>query len=232
MMPKEVYDVLVELHVPKPNLHHANTVITSCTFLENGALLSRGYVEKHGLEQTPQASDDVDKRYGIWDAVFLDHVDIHLRGGRKKGPNQYGPVLFVFDLDLLLHLPAGTDVRVTQNNPVHWTDKQKDEDRWYIDADELKKKIGYGDFDKMLVIKTPDGKVDFPGRRAEITLDDPKRQMSAGTDAYQHAEQRLKDAAEKGGIIAHISAHQCQPGCICVAKYAAFFPVYFDSRFV
>lgn len=71
-------------------------------------------MEKHGLRQTPQSSDATDKKYGIWDAVFLDHVDIHYRGGRKKGPNQYGPVLFVLSLDVLLRLPAGTDVRVTE----------------------------------------------------------------------------------------------------------------------
>ncbi len=100
MNAKDVYDVLVQLQVPPPNLHHANTVTTSCTFLENGALLSRGYVQKYGLEQTPQGSDDIDKKYGIWDAVFLDQVDIHFRGGRRKGPNQYGPVLFVLDLDV------------------------------------------------------------------------------------------------------------------------------------
>jgi hypothetical protein len=232
MIPKDVYDILVQLHVPKPDLHHANTVTTSCTFLENGALLSRGYVETHRLEQTPQASDAIDKKYGIWDAVFLDHVDIHFRAGRKKGPNQYGPVLFVLDLDVLLHLPTGTDVRVTRTNPVHWTDKQKDEERWYADADELRKSIGYGDFDKMLVIQTPDGKIDFPNRRAQIALDDPKRQMSTGADAYHHAERRLKAAAEKGEIIADISPHQCQSGCICVAKYAVYPPVYFNSKFV
>jgi hypothetical protein len=205
--------------------------MTSCTFLEQGALLSRGYVEKHGLTQTTQGSDAIDKRYGIWDAVFLDHVDIHHRGGRRKGPNQYGPVLFVLHLDVLLRVPPGTDVRVTRMNPVHWTDKQKDDERWYLTADELSRNISYGDFDKMLVIAAPHGKIDFPDRKVRIALDDPGRKMSGGADAYSHAEQRLKAAAAKGGLLVDISRHQCQDGCICVARYGGYDANYFDSRY-
>ncbi len=36
------------------NLYHANTVLTSNTFMENGHLLSREYVEANALLQTPQ----------------------------------------------------------------------------------------------------------------------------------------------------------------------------------
>lgn len=43
------------------HLYHANTVMTACTFLENGGLLSRGYVEENGLRQTSQGSDSKDK---------------------------------------------------------------------------------------------------------------------------------------------------------------------------
>lgn len=229
MTPKEVYDVLKKIGAQ--HLHHANTVTTSCTFLEHGALLSRGYVESHGLKQTPQDSDAIDKKYGIWDCVFLDHVDIHYRGGRAKGPNQYGPVLFVFELNVLLGLPRGTDVRVTKMNPTRWTNRQKDEDRWYLSADELAKSIGYGDFDKMLVITTPSGKVDFPGGPVRIALDDPNRKMSTGADAYRHAEQRLKAASQKGKITINITPHQCRDGCICVATYKSYNIPYFDSRF-
>ena len=40
MNPREVYDVLIKIGAR--TLHHANTITTSCTFLESGALLSRG----------------------------------------------------------------------------------------------------------------------------------------------------------------------------------------------
>lgn len=229
MKPREVYDVLKNIGVT--NLHHANTVTTSCTFLEHGALLSRGYVERHDLKQTPQGSDDLDKRFRIWDDVFLDHVNIHHRGGRRKGPNQYGPVLFVLELAILLQLPSGTDVRVTRMNPIRWTANQKDEDRWFLASSDLSGNVSFGDFDKMLVIRTPDGKIDFPDRKVKIMLDDPKRPLSSGVDAYGHAEQRLLKAAQQGRVVATIASHQCQPECQCVQKYASYGSTYFDSRF-
>ena len=82
MQAAEVYAVLRQIGVTQ--LHHANTVTTSCTFLEQGGLASRGFVEDRHLSQTAQpASDEIDKRYGIWHDVFLDHVDIHYRAGLK-----------------------------------------------------------------------------------------------------------------------------------------------------
>lgn len=47
------------------HLYHANTVKTSCTFLRNGGLLSRGAVEKLKLEQSPQSSDEIDKKFDV-----------------------------------------------------------------------------------------------------------------------------------------------------------------------
>lgn len=117
MKPSDVYEVLKGIGASR--LHHANTVTTSCTFLEHGGLLSRGYVESHHLEQTYQPSDDIDQKYGIWDRVFVDHVDIRYRAGRVKGPNQYGPVLFELPLDILLNLPTASDVLVTKMNPIY-----------------------------------------------------------------------------------------------------------------
>jgi hypothetical protein len=74
-------------------LYHANTIRTSCTFLANGGLLSRGAVEARGLQQTPQRSDGDDRRYGVWDDIWLDGVDIHAQARRE---NVYGPVLFIY----------------------------------------------------------------------------------------------------------------------------------------
>jgi len=64
MKPSDVYAVLKQSRVA--HLYHANSVTTSCTFLEQGGLLSRGFVQKSGFSQTAQSSDDVDKKYGIW----------------------------------------------------------------------------------------------------------------------------------------------------------------------
>jgi hypothetical protein len=229
MKPDAVYQVLKDIGAT--HLHHANTVTTSCTFLEHAALLSRGYVENHGLAQTAQPSDDIDKKYEIWDRVFVDHVDIHYRGGRVKGPNQYGPVLFVFSLDLLLTLPAGSDVLVTKMNPIYWNDMQKEGDRWYLNPEELAQNIKYGNFDKMLVIHTTDGKVDLPGKQAQIALDEPHRLLSSGKDAHAFAEERLRQSAKTGGVTAVIERHECRYDCTCVEKYKGYDQAYFDTRF-
>lgn len=84
-----VFEALSEKGVTE--LHHANSVATACQFIRAGSLLSRGSVERLGVAQTPQASDEADRRYSIWFDVFLDSVDIHKRASRA---NVYGPVMF------------------------------------------------------------------------------------------------------------------------------------------
>ena len=230
MQGADVYKVLKQIGAT--HLHHANSVTTSCTFLEQRGLLSRGFVEDQGLKQTAQpSSDEIDKKYGIWDRIFLDHVDIHDRAGRKKGPNQYGPVLFVVDLDILLGLPPGSDVLATKRNPVHWYNNEPDGERWFQSTEELAKNIHFGDFDNMLVIQTPSGMLDFPKHGVRVFLDDPQRQLSSGENAYSYAESRLKTAAATGKIEALIERRKCWDECICVKKYATYSPQKFDFFF-
>lgn len=229
MKPDAIYEVLKGIGATQ--LHHANTVTTSCTFLEHAALLSRGYVENQGLAQTYQGSDAIDKKYGVWNRVFVDHVDIHHRGGRVKGPNQYGPVLFSFDLNILLTLPTGSDVLVTKTNPIHWNPSQTDGDRWYLTPEELTNSMHYGNFDNMLVINTTDGKVDFPNKPALISLDEPQRNLSSGKDAYASAEERLLESAKAAGVAVAIDKHNCRPDCTCVEKYKGYPQKYFDRIF-
>ena len=229
MQGSDVYSVLQSIRATK--LYHANSVTTSRTFFKQGGLLSRCFVENHKLSQTRQGSDLIDKRYGIWDRIFVDHVDIHYRGGRKKGPNQYGPVLFVFDLDILLGLPEGSEVCVTKMNPIYWRDNQSNNERWFESVEKLAENIRLGDYDKMLVIQTPSGKLVFPNRRARILLDDPQRQISLGENAYTYAESRLNSAAAAGQIKASIEPHECCSGCICTEKYARYSPGDIDFWF-
>ena len=217
MLGSEIYPVLKNLGAT--DLYHANSVATSCTFLEQGGLLSREYAESNGLKQTPQKSDQEDKKFGIWDRIFLDHVDIHARGGRKQAPNHYGPVLFQLDLDILLQLPEGADILVTKYNPMYWKDNESDSDHWFRNLEELAKSIHLGDFQKMLVIQTPTGQLDFPNRRTRVILDDPRRQTSSGEDAYEYAQRQLAEAAEVGKVEVSISQRACQDGCVCLEQY-------------
>jgi hypothetical protein len=127
MLVTDVYEVLTSIGAT--TLHHANTVTTSCSFLTLRGLASRALVESSGLSQTRQYSDDIDKRYNIWHCVFVDHVDIHSRGGRVKGPNQYGPVLFKLELEALLTLPRDTHIFITKKNPVNFVFGEADDQR-------------------------------------------------------------------------------------------------------
>ena len=187
---------------------------TSRTFLEQGGLLSRGFVEDHGLNQTAQFSDQSDKKNGIWHRIFLDHVDIHDRAREK---NLYGPVLFEFDLNILLTLAARSEILVTRKNPVHWNERDPDSERWFRTKDELARHIRFGDFGKMLVIKTPSEKLDFPNRKALIILDDPQRKLSSGENAYTHAKNRLTTTASP--VNASIERRECRKGCSCAKEY-------------
>ena len=59
-------------------LCHVNTAATSLTFLRNGGLLSRQYIEDHAMTcfQTMQKSDDKDKEFGIFNDIFFDVKNI------------------------------------------------------------------------------------------------------------------------------------------------------------
>ncbi len=152
--------------------YHANSVLTACTFLEAAALLSRGYVEKHKLKQTPQSSDQTDKKYGIWNDIFLDTVDIHDRARRK---NHYGPVLLVLDVESVLNDKTleGT-LRITRENPIHWSDGQQPKDRYFETVEEFANSFSFGDFGKHFTFRPESGKVPLAGRLNHILLDDPQ----------------------------------------------------------
>lgn len=129
----EVFTILKEKDVQY--LYHANTVATALTFIEEGALLSRHYVESNGLFQTPQDSDEKDKHYGIWDDVFIDGVDNHFQ---HKRHNIYGPVLFVLKPELLLEINKHP-LLVTRYNPQYWDNFPTWKSRYIADLTELKR---------------------------------------------------------------------------------------------
>jgi hypothetical protein len=199
--------------------------------LEQGGLLSRGFVESKGLKQTAQLSDEIDKKFLIWDHIFLDHVDIHGRAGRVKGPNQYGPVLFSFDLGVLLNLPESSTVSVAKSNPIYWQDGQPDSERWFQSTDEFANNLKFGDFEKMLVILTESKRLDFPNRKVAIILDDPHRAVSSEVDAHGQAKELLMAAATQGNVDVSIFSRICRDSCSCVTKYGGFESKYFDSLF-
>jgi len=223
---KRVYEVLQEKGVE--TIYHANSVITACQFLRTGSLMSRGTIERKGLYQTPQKSDQTDKQYGIWFDVFADSADIH---ARAKRANVYGPVLFVIDSELIKNTYTGK-MWATKLNSTKW-DGTPYEQRWFVSADEFEKNFVRGRFDQMIVFRHCDGELPFKKYLKEIILDDPQLSTSKSkVDYYSMAYGALRLAITEDGIDVKIKKRKCPDNCSCLEYYqsdsdkseAMFFP--------
>jgi hypothetical protein len=169
--PKLVYQILKEKGVS--NLYHANTVLTSLTFIREKALLSRKYVEENNLIQTEQKSDELDKLYNVWDSVFLDGLDLHKKYSRA---NFYGPILFVMKLELLLS-PSISNLVITKNNPMYWKGIADLDPCYYDDLEQFKNDYLTGknlDSRVMFTFRSPDKNFKLNKFLKEIILDKPK----------------------------------------------------------
>lgn len=201
------------------HLFHANSVLTACTFLETGHLLSRGAVQDRGLRQTSQSSDEIDRRYGIFHDLFVDGVDIHARA-RKRAPNDYGPVLFVLRMDSVFTDPSlQSALRITKTNPIYWTDHQTDGDRYYNSIEDFSREYRYGDFQKMLTFRVADGSLSLSRHLDYIVLDDPG--PVGGGALFDSAQATLGAAARRGRLTPRIVRRACSTDCACEQRYAA-----------
>ncbi len=212
--PEHLYKALRNARVD--HIYHANTVVTSSHFLRAGALLSRGEVEQRGLRQTPQSSDAIDKKHGIWFDVFADSVDIH---ERASTPNLYGPVLFVLDLKIITDSFPRV-VSVTRLNPTKW-DGLSEDAKWFTSAEHLEKEFRYGEFDQMIVFRECGGEVSFEAHLKEVVIDDPGQNCNGGIDYYAHAVEALTMAMNAGGITTKVRKRRCSMWCKCKAAYRA-----------
>lgn len=211
---KHVYETLTEKGVTE--LHHVNSIATACQFIRSKALMSRGIVERNGLTQTPQESDDVDRRYSIWFDLFLDSVDIHARANRA---NVYGPVLFVFDIALINKNQTGR-IWLTKLNPTKWAGKPDDE-RWFQDKDDLEQNFVRGRFDQMIVLRHCGGSIPFGRHLKKIVLDDPKCQTQEDVDIYSMGVGALRLAMQDANIDVPIERRECQARCACTDFWRA-----------
>ena len=191
-------------------LHHANSVATACQFIRRRSLLSRGSVDRLGITQTSQTSDDADKRYSIWFDVFLDSVDIHERASRA---NVYGPVLFVFDIKIIDRNSTGR-IWVTKLNPTKWS-RKSEKQRWFQDKADLENNFIKGCFDQMLVLRHCGGALPFGSYLKEIVLDDPCRETKDKVDTYSMSVGALRLAMGDAKINIPIHRRKCGNGCNC-----------------
>lgn len=203
-----VFDALSDKGVTE--LHHANSVATACQFIRAGSLLSRGSVERLRVAQTPQASDEADRRYSIWFDVFLDSVDIHKRASRA---NAYGPVLFVFDIDIINANGTGR-IWVTKQNPTKWSGKA-DSQRWFKDKNDLEENFVKGRFDQMLVLRHCGGALPFGKHLKKIILDDPQLKTELDVDIYSMSVGALRLAMQDAKIDVPIQRRKCVDECAC-----------------
>jgi hypothetical protein len=214
---KEIHKSLKSKNIN--TLHHANTVQTACIFLQNGRLLSRGTVDERRIEQTAQKSDAIDLKYGIWYDIFLDSVDIHERAGRR---NLYGPVLFRFNLDVLLEnwLPS---VWITKKNPTLWKDSDTHSDRYFQSVDEFHNTYKKGNFNSMFMLRHAGGVLRLLPHLKDIVVDDPALEYQEGVDVYSQTVGALNVSAWQGGIKdLKIVKRKCSPDCQCGEQYQAF----------
>lgn len=119
------------------NLYHANSVETSISYFRVMSLLSRQQCETQSLHQSAQWSDDLDKKFGIFDDVFLNISDFHFLFNRA---NHYGPIAFRINVAKLRdHIRAHPQVgiSVTKLLPHKWTDKMDEDEKWLTRVEDV-----------------------------------------------------------------------------------------------
>lgn len=213
----ELYESLLSKGVS--HLFHANTVATSTSFVLAGGLLSRGDVERRNIFQTPQSSDDDDRKFDVWNDVFLDAEDLHEKFKRQ---NKYGPVLFRFGIEFLLR--DDLDVWITKNNPIYWREGQASEDRYFQSATELMRSWDEpGSQQRMFTIRKPGGPVLFPYLDA-IILDyfDGNVYAEQGLHAGTITEHALFAATDSfRSLRSMVKRRECGSRCYCAENFSS-----------
>jgi len=210
---RDIKTHLVEKGVTE--LFHANTVTTSISFLKAGGLLSRGEVENRGMRQTPQLSDNDDKIYNIWNDVFFDSCDIH---HMLKVPNKYGPVCFVFSIDLLDD-PTLPEIRITKSNPYNW--EKNNADINYIEEQYIDEISEYRKNDIAMHITLIDchNHIPFSPYLKRIILDNPKLDNN---DIFECAKEKITNLICQNNLECDLQVRNCTDICRCQEKYSSF----------
>lgn len=201
------------------HLYHANTVRTSYTFILNGGLLSRGAVEHYKFDQTPQDSDSLDKKFNVWNDIFLDSIDLHEYFHRQ---NHYGPVVFKFNLNLLeqgYQLPLW----ITKNNPIYWMEGENDQERYMQNLNELNDLYNYGSYRQMITFRNTYNYLPFSPSLEEIIIDDPELKWTHNEqNLYKEAERVIKEAislSHHDYLQVNIRKRNCG-FCYCKSNYS------------
>ena len=173
--------------------------------------MGRGIVAEGGFPQTPQQTDEIDKRYAIWNDIFLDGIDIHERARQRCF---YGPVLFVLDLSLLAQ-DFLSSVWVTKRNPQFWEDGENAADRYFTSIPELQQAYKKTDFDFSIVLRSVGGSLRLKPLLKKIVLD-----ALPHTHLFNQALGALKASARTSGMTnIKIEPRMCVRTCQCQKQY-------------
>lgn len=199
------------------SLYHANTVATSCTFLRNGGLLSRGAVEHKQLFQTTQDSDDIDKKFNVWNDIFLDSIDLH---GLFPRQNHYGPVLFKINVDILNYelLPP---IWITRDNPTRW---EVNEDHYFETFEEFDEAYDLGNYREMITLRNTFDPLPFVPYLEEIIVDDPQLKLKSDgtvfiTEAVKALKLAMKESSSDYSQVIKKVRTKCV-SCYCLSNYS------------
>lgn len=204
-------------------LYHVNTVVTSLSFINQGGLLSRQTAEIMSVPQTPQSSDDIDREFGIYNDIFFDSVDIH---DRAKRPNDYGPVMFVYSVDVLDTLTE-YDICITKDNPIYWNEGMRDNEKYFNSEQELLLGFSKGDFNKHITVRNISKPLSFDCLQ-KIVIDNPGMEH---IDLLNKAKESIKSALDIIGVDVPVIVRNCSSNCSCLFKYTMSNPGYAYHRF-
>lgn len=210
MNAQDVLSVMKQKNITE--LYHANTVLTSLSFLTAGGLLSRGATIEHNLLQTSQTSDNLDQEYNIWYDIFLDSSDYH---ERTKRINFYGPVCFIFDRNVLTW-PDLPNIKITTVNPVNWSSIPESE-RYLLDASDYKK----GDIGQHLTLVNAHRPLPFQPYLKKIVIDNPEL---ADNNLFNRAYQAISEKLNCMGLLDLLEVRNCSNDCQCKQKYKEYNP--------
>ena len=219
----DLYDFFIEKGIT--HLHHANSVATSSTFIENGGLLSRGDVAKNNLVQTLQDSDYEDQKFDVWNDIFLDTADLH---GYFPRQNLYGPVLFKFNIDFIPQ--QNLDIWITKENPMFWQDNMPSADKYFQNVTELK--THWDEIPrqkKMITIRKPGFPILFPYLE-KIIIDDPQIKIYGDIHVFNTMVNAF-DALTTGNtdLRSKFEIRQCR-NCYCHSNYLKQVPTVQAAR--
>ena len=204
-------------------LYHVNTVVTSLSFIKQNGLLSRQTADYLGVPQTPQDSDEIDKKFNVYNDIFFDSVDIH---ERAKRPNEYGPVMFVYTIDVL-DLLSEYDIGITKDNPIYWRDGMTENEKYFNNALEMCIWFRKGDFNKHITIRNISVPLTFDYLE-EIVIENPGE---AHIELLENAKYKIENALYSTGRNIPVRVRSCPSECKCFSQYTEFNRHYAYQRF-